>query len=50
MLLPHLGREVTTITAVDQGWRLQRTGTIPSFDPLTFLLGVGVVAMVQLVQ
>jgi hypothetical protein len=50
VLLPHLGREVTTITAVDQGWRLQRTGTIPSFDPLTFLLGVGVVAMVGVVR
>lgn len=47
VLLPHLGREVTTITAVDQGWRLQRTGTIPSFDPLTFALGVGLAVMVD---
>ena len=50
VLLPHLDREVTTITAVDQGWRLQRTGTIPSFDPLTFLLGAGLVAMVGMVN
>lgn len=47
VLLPHLGREVTTITAVDQGWRLQRNGTIPAFDPLVFALGVGLAAMID---
>jgi hypothetical protein len=46
VLLPHLGRELTTVTAVENGWQLQRTGTIPSFDPLTFALGVGLAAMV----
>ena len=45
VLLPHLGREVTTVTAVENGWRMQRTGTIPSFDPLAFALGVGLAAM-----
>jgi len=44
-LLPHLGREVTTLTATADGWLMQRTGTIPSFDPLTFALGLGMAAM-----
>lgn len=50
VLLPHLGREVTTLTAIENGWRLQRTGTIPSFDPLTFALGVGFTAMASEVR
>ncbi len=50
VLLPHLGREVTTVTAVENGWRMQRTGTIPSFDPLAFALGVGLAAMIDEVK
>lgn len=45
VLLPHLGREVTTLTATTDGWLMQRSGTIPAFDPLTFALGLGLAAM-----
>ena len=46
-LLPHLGRELLLWTPVDGGWQLQRSGTIPAFDPLTLGVVGGLVALLD---